>query len=654
MSSEREQRSAPGQPGARATAAGPAPGKQTRSEQGAPRGPAESTGSGARSLMRPEEWVRAEPWLPGPGLLAAMGLDGLEHGDGTGAAGPTPHHQGTELAVPRPGRNQAGFIDHGDGANLRTGPAEAGGAKVVARPLPPATRVFVSGTHPSSPQWWYVTAFLDDEIVRGYVQDFRVTTDLPEPTAKLHQIKSGDTAEGLAVREFKSAVRDGHDLRYYENVLLKVNRDRGRAGITGSFQAPGLFGGGSNNIQLVAGRRIWLVSPAYARSLEGEVPDGSLSNGGYAKVKRFAGHITDILQSVTQSPRFFPEVAGELARAIADHMPLIIGVVAGFITLEAASALLAATPTGVGQIIAVLIQLLLAALGAQGMVEAGVQALRHGGRWLNLAWTAQGDEAKLATASKEFLKMLVAIAMAALAFAGAKANFGKALKISPSMPMPMPAMAIAGGGHVGNAGTAVAIGGPGPLSGVGPAGAMAVKHGDEGGTASSAPDNEAARHELLQIKELLKDGSLSAKEKNRLRVRRNELQEQTGSVQSAQGSPIMAPAPRANQANQANGVFPGKNFKQHFLDHHAEVEKALGIKLPRLKDGGGEALLSELEKGIQNGTFEFAGKGTLKKGDTPMNIYRGNGLTVVVKESGEWVTALKSGEGMDLAIRFEQ
>ncbi|MEN9620820.1 MAG: hypothetical protein RL499_1013, partial [Actinomycetota bacterium] len=96
------------------------------------------------------------------------------------------------------------------------------------------------------------------QIVRGYVQHFRVTTDLPEPTAKLYQVQSGDTAERLAVQEFKSAVRDGHDLRYYENVLLKVNRDKGRAGIVGSFQAPGLFGGGSNNVQLVAGHRIWL------------------------------------------------------------------------------------------------------------------------------------------------------------------------------------------------------------------------------------------------------------------------------------------------------------------------------------------------------------------------------------------------------------
>jgi hypothetical protein len=46
------------------------------------------------------------------------------------------------------------------------------------------------------------------------------------------------------------------------------------------------------------------------------------------------------------------------------------------------------------------------------------------------------------------------------------------------------------------------------------------------------------------------------------------------------------------------------------------------------------------------------GKGTLKKGEEVMNIYRGNGLTVVTKESGEWVTAITFGEGLDLAIRI--
>lgn len=132
-----------------------------------------------------------------------------------------------EVAPPTPGIDKPGFIDRSDGAFIRTGPAEAGGALVDSQPLPPATRVFVSGTHPSAPEWAYVTAYLDARMVRGYVQSGRVNTDLPEPTAKLHQVVDGDAAEKLAVQEYKSSIRDGHDLRYYESVLLYVNQQQG-------------------------------------------------------------------------------------------------------------------------------------------------------------------------------------------------------------------------------------------------------------------------------------------------------------------------------------------------------------------------------------------------------------------------------------------
>jgi hypothetical protein len=402
---------------------------------------------------------------------------------------------GTEIAAPIGGVNLPGFIDTSDGANLRTGPAEAGGKTVIDAPLPPATRVFVSGTHLSAPQWWYVTAFLTDKIVRGYVQQFRVNTDLPEPLAKLHQVKSGDTIEKLAVQDYASSVRDGHDLRYYENVLLFTNKQRGRVGITGTYQNPGLLGGGANNIQLVAGHRIWLVSPAYAHALEGAIPDGSLTNGAYAKVKRFVQHVVDIIKSITQSPHYFVEVAGEYAQVIRDHLPEIIGIIgiiAGFIAAEAASAFLAATPTGVGQIAAVLIQLALSAFGAAGIVEAGVEALKHAGQWLTLAWTAKGKEEQIGAASREFLRMLVSIAMAALAYIGVKGNLSKAVTIAKAMPPAGMVPAVAGvGGRVGpvtGAGEGVKLVVPSPAGPLGTSTAMMTKLGGEDGSGSSSAE----------------------------------------------------------------------------------------------------------------------------------------------------------------------
>jgi len=424
------------------------------------------------------------PLAPGKRTLVESQLARTQaHGPAPVQASPAPHpatagHDQT-IAPANPGIDKIGFIDNSEGSFLRTGPRELGGDTVRPEPLPPATRVFVSGTHPQAPSWWYVTAFLDQQILRGYVQEGRVNIDLPEPLAELREVRGKDTAEGYAREKFGDAVTDGHDLRYYENVLLFVNQQRGRAGITGTYQDPGILGGGANNVQFVAGHRIWLVSSQYAKALQSVVPSGSLTGGAVAKVKRFVGHIEDILRSVSESRHHLHEVAGEYAQAIRDHEATIIGIVGGFIAAEAASAFLAATPTGVGQAAAMVIQLALSAFGAAGMVEAGYQALEHGSAWLNTAWTAKGKEANIIAASKEFLKMLVAIAVAVLSFLGARGNFRNLVKINGSMPTGgLPALATVGGavpsGAKAGAGVAIAAG-PGPGAfGVG--GALMVKH----------------------------------------------------------------------------------------------------------------------------------------------------------------------------------
>lgn len=395
---------------------------------------------------------------------------------------------------PVPGINKVGFIDNDDGSNIRTGPSESGGQKVRGEPLPPATRVFVGGTHPDTSDWWYVTVQIGQGFLRGYVQGLRVTTDLPEPTAKLYQVKSGDTAEGLAAQAFSTAIRDGHDLRYYENILLFVNKLYGRAGVEGSYQDPGLLGGGANNVRLVAGHRIWLVSPAYARALEDVVPGGSLTGGAWAKVKRFAGHIDDIIMSAVQSPKYFGEVAGEYAQAISEHIVEIVGIIAAFVAAEALSAFLAATPTGVGQLAAIVIQLGLAAFGAVGLISAGIEAVKHASEWLTLAWTASGNDKKLAAASKEFLKMLLSIAMAALAYVGIKGNMAGAAKIAISLPPPPTALAFAGvGGMKVGAGWAakpVALPVPGPAGPFGTASMMTKVNKETAGTKEAPKTDE--------------------------------------------------------------------------------------------------------------------------------------------------------------------
>jgi len=228
------------------------------------------------------------------------------------------------------------------------------------------------------------------------------------------------------------------------------------------------------------------------RRLKASSPTVSLTGGAVAKAKRFVAHLEDILRSVTESRHHFGEVAGEYAQAIRDHLPEIAGIVAAFIMAEATSAFLAATPTGVGQIIAVVIRLGLSAFGAAGAVQVGAEAVKHGGEWLTLAWTAKGDDKQIGAASKEFLKMLVGIAMAALSALGAKANYGNALKIASSMPTGgLPALAVAGGGQIGGAGAGtVGLIGPstGSIGAAGNATMQADKDGQGGNDGSKSTD----------------------------------------------------------------------------------------------------------------------------------------------------------------------
>lgn len=74
MASVHDQRRALGEASTREVATGPAPGKQTLSEQGAPMAPAEAPSHERRGSAGGNDGMRAEAWQPGPGLMSAMGL----------------------------------------------------------------------------------------------------------------------------------------------------------------------------------------------------------------------------------------------------------------------------------------------------------------------------------------------------------------------------------------------------------------------------------------------------------------------------------------------------------------------------------------------------------------------------------------------------
>lgn len=81
------------------------------------------------------------------------------------------------------------------------------------------------------------------------------------------------------------------------------------------------------------------------------------------------------------------------------------------------------------------------------------------------------------------------------------------------------------------------------------------------------------------------------------------------------------------------------------------MENVTGKKYSKYKTHGQE-FLDDIGKIIDDGTVEFVGKGTLKKGQPAVNIYRGNGITIAINDDGEFITILESGKGMDLAIQM--
>ena len=97
-------------------------------------------------------------------------------------------------------------------------------------------------------------------------------------------------------------------------------------------------------------------------------------------------------------------------------------------------------------------------------------------------------------------------------------------------------------------------------------------------------------------------------------------------------------------------ITPGKNFKPHYLKHRALLENKLGKKYPKWKDDEGAGFTKDLDEMISSGRLKDEGLGTLKKDQEAGRIFRGEGLTLVLKQDGEFWTLLESGTGMDTGI----
>jgi len=108
--------------------------------------------------------------------------------------------------------------------------------------------------------------------------------------------------------------------------------------------------------------------------------------------------------------------------------------------------------------------------------------------------------------------------------------------------------------------------------------------------------------------------------------------------------------------NCFNGVTRGSNivrFKGHYVRHKGHLENITGKKYAKWKQSNqGQEFIEDINGLVESGRLAYDGLGTLKKGIGPGRIYRGEGVTLVLRENGEFWTLIKSGEGLDLGIQM--
>ncbi|HYB76583.1 MAG TPA: DUF4157 domain-containing protein [Candidatus Bathyarchaeia archaeon] len=165
---------------------------------------------------------------------------------------------------------------------------------------------------------------------------------------------------------------------------------------------------------------------------------------GKALVKKAAGWLVDprtkqfaddLLASVKEAPQHVGEVlVGEVWEAIKEHWVSFLAVTIGMITAETIIGILTAVPepTLLTKVVAVILQLLVAAIVGYfaGVELAGVY--EEGRNWFSLAKEANGDPKKITEASKSFLRMVRHIILAILALIGARAKIRGGLRVPGS------------------------------------------------------------------------------------------------------------------------------------------------------------------------------------------------------------------------------
>ncbi len=189
---------------------------------------------------------------------------------------------------------------------------------VPIRRLPLNTLVAVERTLSGG---WYLVVTREGDT--GYMTAATVNTTLPDPEATLYRIQSGDTAIGI-VKKFYTNFQYGMDQRFYINVLVLVNHQADRKGITNpslTTDDEGRTDVDWEASQVFAGRQIWIPGQEYAKGLHDRVSSGSIS---YEAFKTLGAVLSAAGEFLIGSVAF---VAGLLHGALESLWDLLVGLV---------------------------------------------------------------------------------------------------------------------------------------------------------------------------------------------------------------------------------------------------------------------------------------------------------------------------------------
>jgi phosphate/sulfate permease len=274
------------------------------------------------------------------------------------------------------------------------------------------TRLQVIKSFPGA-GWYYVST---SDGLTGYTKSAHVLTDLPEPGARLHVVKSGKPGYAIEIaKHYFPGAHWGADERFYVNVIAWANR----------VHVPDTYDGWKE-LHFNAGRRIWVPSQEFALTLRGKVNSGSLSYEmldalGLADfVYRLAELLRDFSTAIDKSKQYMGD-------AIERHVDeAIVDVIGGLVTMMVGAIAILAVSTAVGAALGALFGGVGAAPGAAIGAEVGTALLE----WLGLGflvtwileavtsvvsafatfvssvWDARGDQKKLDLAGKDFAEAI--------------------------------------------------------------------------------------------------------------------------------------------------------------------------------------------------------------------------------------------------------